>query len=114
MPARHREELRVIVSLDEHTHALLHAFINKLDLVILRVNSMVTKAEFVAGAQELKAQILKAKGEIVARVAALEAVIAQQGDSVPQEVVDAFNDLKGPVQDLDDLNTDAVETPPSE
>jgi DNA-directed RNA polymerase specialized sigma24 family protein len=57
---------------------------------------------------DLKAQGDKAREEIVAKVADLEAAIANAGSTTP-EVDAALAALKGTVQGLDDLNHDAPE-----
>lgn len=60
-------------------------------------------------AQELaavKAQLDKAKAEIVTKIDALETAIANGGVTTP-EVDAALADLKGTAQALDDLNPDA-------
>lgn len=62
----------------------------------------------------LKAQNEKAKGEIVGKFAALEAAIANQGNTTP-EVDAALSDLKVSIQGTDDLVPDEpAPTPPVE
>lgn len=67
---------------------------------------MTTKDEFIAQLNDVKSgisdvgtQLTKAQGEIVAKVAALEAAINASGD-IPPDVVSALADLKTSVSGL--------------
>lgn len=64
----------------------------------------MTKAEFIQGITDLKTEVTG----IGTKVDALEAAINNAGDSIPQDVQDAFAALKGSV---DSLNTKADNTP---
>jgi hypothetical protein len=66
---------------------------------------VMTQAELQAELVALKAQNEKAKGEIVGKIAALEAAIAIQGNTTP-EVDAALADLKVSVQGTDDIVPD--------
>jgi uncharacterized membrane-anchored protein YhcB (DUF1043 family) len=66
---------------------------------------VMTQAELQAELVALKAQNEKAKGEIVGKIAALEAAIANQGNTTP-EVDAALADLKVSVQGTDDIVPD--------
>ena len=68
---------------------------------------MATQAELAASLVALKDQTDKAKAEIVAKVAALEAAILA-GSATTPEVDLALADLKASVQGVDDLNPDAA------
>ncbi len=65
----------------------------------------VNQTELAQALADLKTQADKAKAEIVAKVAELEAAIANAGSTTP-EVDAALAALKGSVQGLDDLNPD--------
>ncbi len=71
---------------------------------------MASQAEHAAQLVAVKEQLDKAKAEIVANVAALEAAIAAAGATTP-EVDAALAALKGSAQGLDDLNPDAPVDP---
>jgi len=66
----------------------------------------MNQAELAQALADIKTQADKAKDEIVAKVAELEAAIANAGSTSP-EVDAALAALKGSVQGLDDLNPDA-------
>jgi (p)ppGpp synthase/HD superfamily hydrolase len=83
----------------EHLDALLHAINQKADVI------MVNQAELAQQLRDLKAQNEKARAEILAKIAALEAAIAA-GTSTP-EVDAALADLKASIQADDDLNPDS-------
>jgi ABC-type transporter Mla subunit MlaD len=68
---------------------------------------MANQAELAAQLSAVSAQLAKASGEIVARVAALEQAIANAGNSTP-EVDAALEAVKQIAQALDDLNPDAA------
>jgi ABC-type transporter Mla subunit MlaD len=72
----------------------------------LKDTLMATQAEHAADLVALKNQADKAKAEIIAKVAALEAAIANGSGTTP-EVDAAMADLKGSIQGVDDLNQDA-------
>ena len=79
----------------------LLAAINQLKELI-----MSTQAELATELTAVKAQLDKAKQEIVDKLAALEAAIVAAGNTTA-EVDAALADLKGAAQGLDDLNPDA-------
>lgn len=56
---------------------------------------------------DTKAQLVKAAGEITAKIEALEAQLANAGGTTP-EVDAAVADLKAVAQQLDDINPDVV------
>jgi hypothetical protein len=66
---------------------------------------MTTLADLPSQLASVNAQIAKAKDEIIARVAALEAALANV--ALPIEAEEALAALKGSAQSLDDLNPDA-------
>lgn len=66
----------------------------------------MNQAELAQALADIKTQADKAKDEIVAKVAELEAAISNAGSTSP-EVDAALAALKGSVQGLDDLNPDA-------
>lgn len=74
-------------------------------LIQLKEYIMVTSTQFAADLVALKAQADKAKAEIVAKIAELEAAVTA-GGAVSQEVLDAFAELKGSVQGIDDIRPD--------
>jgi hypothetical protein len=62
--------------------------------------------------EAIKAQLLKAKGEIVAKIQALEDSIAINNDNLSDESQKALDDLKTIAQQFDDIVPDApVENP---
>lgn len=65
----------------------------------------MNQAELTQALVDLKAQNEKARAEIVAKIAALEAAVAA-GGTVSPEVEAALADLKASVQADDDLNPD--------
>lgn len=84
---------------------------SKIDSLILKLNTiMANQAQLAQELRDLKAQTEKAKAEIIAKVAALEAAIGDAGNTTA-EVDEALADLKASVQGVDDLNPDA---PPEE
>lgn len=72
----------------------------------------MTQEELLAELTALKAQNEKAKGEIVGKIATLEAAIAAGGSTSP-EVDAALADLKGSIQGTDDLVPDAPAPEPA-
>jgi phenylpyruvate tautomerase PptA (4-oxalocrotonate tautomerase family) len=70
----------------------------------------MNQQELAQALTDAAAQATKAKDEIVAKVAALEAAILAGGATTP-EVDAALASLKGVVQTLDDLNPDAPPAP---
>jgi hypothetical protein len=86
--------------------ALMQVLQNQCDHGRTLEKILATNAELQASLTELGTQLDKAHGEIVAKVAALEAAIAAGGNTTP-EVDAALVALKGKVQTLDDLNADA-------
>lgn len=71
---------------------------------------MATQAELAQQLKDLTAQEEKAKAEILAKVANLEAAIVAAANTTP-EVDAALADLKASVQGVDDLNEDAPANP---
>jgi hypothetical protein len=67
---------------------------------------MSTQAELATQLLAVRDQLTKASAEVQARVAALEAAIANSGNSTP-EVDAALDAVKQIAQALDDLNPDA-------
>ena len=67
---------------------------------------MATQAELAAQLVAVRDQLVKVADEINDRVAALEAAIANAGNSTP-EVDAALDAVKAIAQALDDLNPDA-------
>lgn len=65
------------------------------------------QTELAAALQDVKAQLLKASGEITAHVAALEEAMANAGQVIPA-VEEALTGLRSIAQALDDLNPDAT------
>lgn len=70
----------------------------------------MTNEELAQGLTDLKTQLVKANGELTAKIAALEKAI-QDADNVPDTVVAAFNDLKPAAQAIDDIVPDAPAAP---
>lgn len=67
---------------------------------------MATQAELAQQLRDITAQNEKARAEILARVAELEAAIQNAGNSTP-EVDEALAALRASVQADDDMNPDA-------
>lgn len=88
-----------------HYNVDLSEVLHKLHLINQKISQLMTKEELQQGLIDLKAQADKAKQEILDKVKSLEDAI-KNADNVPNSVVNAFNDLKGSVQALDDLNPD--------
>ncbi len=79
----------------------------KLDLIIKNQKIiMATQAELAQQLRDITAQNEKARVEILAKIAALEAALAAAGQTTA-EVDAAVADLKASVQTDDDLNPDA-------
>lgn len=68
---------------------------------------MGTQADLAAQLAALSDQLVKAKGEIVAKIADLETAIGNQ-DNVSPELQAAFDALKPAAQALDDIVPDVV------
>lgn len=68
---------------------------------------MSTQAELAAELRAVVEQNEKAHAEVVAKIADLEAALANAGNTTP-EVDEALAALKASVQKDDDLNPDAV------
>jgi len=66
----------------------------------------MNQAELAAELRNVKDQNEKARVEILAKIAALEAAINSAGDVTP-EVATALDELKASVQADDDMNADA-------
>lgn len=75
-------------------------------VAIFGVMHMATMQELTSELTALKDQTLKAKAEILAKVAELEAIIAAGGGTTP-DVDAALAALKAEIQGIDDLNVDA-------
>lgn len=91
----------VAIAREKHLIHLKQAFITRQNKDII-----MTQEELLGQLQALKAQNEKAKGEIVGKIAALEAAIANQGNTTP-EVDAALADLKASIQATDDIVPDA-------
>jgi len=84
------------------------ALLALLGLIFERLGRIMTdQATHAAQLAAIKDQLTKASGEIVAKVAALEAAVAAAGGTTP-EVDAAVADLRAVAQTLDDLNPDPV------
>ena len=70
-------------------------------------NIMQTQSELYQSLMQIKDQLVKSAGEIVARVSALEAAMETAGMTSPA-VDEAMQELKAIAQALDDLNPDPV------
>lgn len=68
---------------------------------------MQTQSELYQSLMQIKDQLVKSAGEIVARVSALEAAMETAGMTSPA-VDEAMQELKAIAQALDDLNPDPV------
>lgn len=66
----------------------------------------MNQTEFAQALNDAKAQLDKAKTEILAKVADLETAVANAGNTSP-EVDAAFAALKGSIQGVDDIVPDA-------
>ena len=62
--------------------------------------------ELVGIVNEITAQVIKSKDEVVAKIAELEAALVNV--ELPAEATAALNALKTSVQEIDNLNPDAV------
>lgn len=76
------------------------AIIERLDII------MTTQAELATQIEELTAQNEKARAEVLAKIAELQAALDAAG-TVDQAVLDAFGALKASVQADDDIVPDA-------
>lgn len=84
----------------------------QLTLIIKKLDKIMSdQTQLAADLQALTAQTEKAKAEIIAKVAELEAAITNAGNTTP-EVDAALAGLKAAVQGVDDLNADAPPPPP--
>ena len=90
------------------TAAALAAHFALMGIILERLGKIMTdQATHAAELAAIKDQLTKASGEIVAKVAALEAAFAAAGGTTP-EVDAAVADLRAIAQALDDLNPDPV------
>ena len=88
------------------TAVILAAQLALLGLTFERLGKIMTDQTTLASdLAAIKDQLTKAAGEIVAKVAALEAAVSASGGTTP-EVDAAVADLKAVAQALDDLNPD--------
>lgn len=88
----------------------------RIDLHFLKLKTGVIMSEQTAAAQvliDLKAQLLKAKGEITAKIQTLIDAAANAGQLDPA-LAAAVEDLKPVAQQLDDIVPDPVVEPPVE
>lgn len=94
--------------IDVYHHLDFGAEFQKIRIILLRLEKLMatTHAEFLGQVKVLAEQLDKVRGEITAQVAALQTAL-ENAANVPQDVLDAFEALKGKVQGLDDLNPDA-------
>lgn len=77
----------------------------------IKLNKMAkTQKEVAAELVAVKEQVVKFKGEVVAKLSALADAIANQGQADP-DVEAALADLKTTVQSADDLIEDSPATP---
>lgn len=84
---------------------------HKLDEILNKLNQiLMTQAELAQALTDAAAEAVKAKAEIVAKIADLEGAIANAGNTTP-EVDTALAALKEAVQGVDDIVPDA---PPAE
>jgi len=66
-------------------------------------------SELTTAVAGVSAQLVKVRDEILAKIAALEAALADV--ELPEDAVAAFNALRNNVQVLDDIMPDVVEAP---
>lgn len=97
-------------NLDKSDRDLLHKVLLEFHLLNIKLDKLMTKAEFIQGITDLKTEVTG----IGTKVDALEAAINSAGDVIPQEVVDAFADLKGSVDSLNSKADNTPVTPPAE
>jgi hypothetical protein len=108
MPPKRREEhVHITHHFDECVVDVLRAFSKSFTTHFhhLERTIMASNAELQQSLTDLGNQLDKAKGEIVQKIADLEAAVAAGGGSTP-EVDAALEALKGKVQALDDLHAD--------
>lgn len=99
--------------LNINVSGLAHTQMKQLDFKLDKILEQIimTNDELQASLADLTAQADKARSEIVAKIAELEAAIAAGGGTTPA-VDAALAALKGSVQSLDDLNPDVPAPPP--
>lgn len=97
-------------NLGKSDRELLHKVLLEFHLLNIKLDKLMTKAEFIQGITDLKTEVTG----IGTKVDALEAAINNAGDVIPQEVVDAFADLKGSVDSLNSKADNTPATPPTE
>jgi hypothetical protein len=101
----------VLDNLTVHVYLAPAGLQSALDNIVSQLKGIIMdQTQLAADLVALKAQGEKAKAEIIAKVAALEAAIAA-GGVVSPEVEAALADLRGTVQGIDDLNPDEVVAP---
>lgn len=74
-------------------------------LQLLKARIEMNNAELAQGLRDVKTQVIKAKGEVVDKIAALETAVGNAG-TVSPEVEAAFADLKTAAQSIDDVVPD--------
>lgn len=94
-----------------HIHLAPATLASTLDSIVNHLSTLkeiiiMNETELVQALADIKAQADKAKAEVIAAVAALEAALASAG-TVSPAVEAALADLRGAVQSIDDLNPDA-------
>jgi ABC-type transporter Mla subunit MlaD len=93
-------EIHVYHHLSEDSQHVLRAIHKLQELVTMN------HAELLAGLNTVTTQLVKANGEIQAKLAALQAAV-DAADNVPQPIVDALAALTADAQALDDIVPDA-------
>jgi uncharacterized protein YoxC len=101
---RDKTDRELLHKILETQHFMLGKFVLEFQLLKQKINQLMTTAEFIQAMTDLKGEVTT----IGTKVDALEAAINNAGSTVPQGIVDAFNDLKTSV---DSLNTKADNTP---
>jgi len=105
--------MEIHVHIHHHYDPVMDKLFQKIDFLTEKTKIIImTQAEELQLLKDLKAQNEKAKAEIVAKIAALETAIANQGNTSP-EVDAALVDLKTSIQGTDDIVPDAPATEPA-
>jgi len=98
---------------DEHHHKLAtKEDVHRLETILRQIESQILMkvSEIPAFVSSVKDELLKAKTEILDKIAALEATTTD-ADLSP-ETVAALTDLKAAAQGLDDIVVDVTDLPP--